>query len=330
VIQARDDRASYYFEQRWLYQDIGDFPRPQLEHIDYRNAGELKEKLETVLTAHNVSTPNRAEILEQFARLTQGETGRLLLAGLPYFGSRAEFATTGKWTGALLTAETRTPATAAFNEFCARGHALTQVQHLEPVIDDLARRLNFGQLTASASLREFLWNLFISTQNAVREVYGYDQSNYHPGNRIKPENHSTSWLKYITFEFRPSVPEPVCTFLEECVNRSEIHARIEADEKMALLLRVPLPLAGYEAFALSAAQHDSFSSFRNALVAALRTTPGLQQLASAAAFLALQDAADIPHRLYAWMDMFSRNDFMTANSFLLTLTSTNNRVTPNL
>lgn len=325
VIQARDDRASYYFEQRWLYQDISDFARPHLEDIAYRNHEELAAKLRAVLTAHNVSAPNTTEILEQFKNLKPGEKCQLLLAGLPYFGAPTEFASKGKWTGALLTSETRGPLTTAFNEFCARGHTATHVRHYGPIVDDLARRLAIGRLTCTDSLLRFLPNLFISTQNAVREVYEQDQSNYDQGGRPKPDNHSTSWLRYITFEFRPSVPEVVSNFLAECVNRSEVGAKIEEGADVALLLRVPLPLAGYEAFALTTLHSQAFYALRDGLLAVLQSATGLQQLTAAAAFLASHDLPEIPHRLYAWMHLFSRQDFMSANSLPLGTTQTNDQ-----
>jgi hypothetical protein len=146
--------------------------------------------------------------------------------------------------------------------------------------------------------------------------------NYLPWNRPKPDNHSTSWLKYITFEFRPTIPENVSEFLGECVNKSEILAKIEDGDAIALLLRVPLPLVGYEAFALTETQCTSFMALRDGLVASLKSTPGIQQLSTAAAYLAIKEAPEIHHRILHWVDMFSRTDFMDANSLSLQLNET--------
>ena len=63
VVQARDDRTAYYFEQRWLYQDISDFARPHLEYIDYRNSEDLLVKLKAQLEAHNVPEKYKQEYL---------------------------------------------------------------------------------------------------------------------------------------------------------------------------------------------------------------------------------------------------------------------------
>ena len=98
----------------------------------------------------------------------------------------------------------------------------------------------------------------------------------------------------MTFEHRPIIPEHVATFLAECVNRAEITSQLEERSDIALLLRAPMPLVGYEAFALTDQQCDSFMALRNGLVAELKSTPGIQQLAVAAAFLATQDAVHIP------------------------------------
>jgi superfamily II DNA or RNA helicase len=323
VIQARDDRTAYYFEQRWLYQDISDYARPHLEHINYRNSQDLLAQISAALISHNVPQKYKVEIFEQLKSATPGETFRLLLAGLPYFGETNDFATVSEWTGALLTSETRSLITSAFNEFCARGAALTQDQHLSPIIDDMARRFNLIDHPLVTSLVSFLHNLFISTQNAVREVYGYDKNNYLVGGRPQPDNHSTTWLKYITFEFRPTVPEAVTDFLVECANKTEILSKIEEGQDVALLLRVPLPLIGFEAFALTERQNLAFAALRDNLTALLRNTPGIQQLAVAAGFLAIQDAPEIPNRLMYWMDVFSRSDFMTDNSLSLRATDIN-------
>ena len=227
----------------------------------------------------------------------------------------------GQWVGALLTNETRSFITSAFNEFCSRGIALTQEQHLGPIVGDMMRRLGPSCHALGSTEMAFLHALFNSTQNAVREVYGCDQSNYMPGGRPKPDNHSTSWLKYVTFEFRPTIPEHVAVFLTECINRTEITSKLEESSDIALLLRVPMPLVGYEAFALTEKQYASFTALRDGLVTALKNTPGIQQLSVAAAFLATQDATEIPHRLMRWMDLFPRGDFMAANSLILQTTT---------
>ena len=229
----------------------------------------------------------------------------------------------GQWVGALLTNETRAFITSAFNEFCSRGIALTEEQHLGPIISDMVRRLGPSGRALPSTGMMFLHALFDSTQNAVREVYGCDQGIYMPGGRPKPDNHSTSWLKYVTFEYRPTIPEHVAAFLRECVNRVDITSKLEGSSDISLLLRVPMPLVGYEAFALTEKQYDSFMDLRGGLVASLMNTPGIQQLAVAAAFLATQDGTDIPHRLRRWMDMFSRTDFMENNSLSLQSTNTN-------
>jgi superfamily II DNA or RNA helicase len=317
VIQARDDRASYYFEQRWLYQDISDFARPQLLDVEYRNHVELITQLEAVLRAHNVADGTVASILTEAQRQTSGETCQLLLAGLPYFEQPADFVIKAKWTGALLGTQSKSLIVTAFNEFCSRGQALVEIEHLTPLVDDLARRLSLGRFELWQDLHPFVHNLFISTQNAVREVYGIDPANYVPGGRLKPENHSTSWLKYITFHHRPTLSQDVVAFLSECVNKAEIIPLLEGNTDVALLLRVPLPLVGFEAFALSKGQYDVFSSARVSLVSALQTAIGLQQLSSAAAFIATLNTPQLPYRLLQWIDMFSREDFFSDHSLYL-------------
>jgi hypothetical protein len=76
----------------------------------------------------------------------------------------------------------------------------------------------------------------------------------------------TSWLKYITLEYRPILPSALAEFLGDAVNRDEVASRYLAEpERWHLAVKVPLPLAGTIAFVLDGAQTAWFDQQRTEL-----------------------------------------------------------------
>ena len=43
MIQAADERIAYFFDHRWLYQDLSDFPRPQLLDVAFADPAEREQ-----------------------------------------------------------------------------------------------------------------------------------------------------------------------------------------------------------------------------------------------------------------------------------------------
>src|SRR5262249_53585066 len=91
VMQARNDSLAYYFDHRWLYQEISDELRPALVDISYGSLIELSERLAGLLDAHRVPVWNRDQVLHAANALSPGATCRVLLSGLPFFGDRTDF-----------------------------------------------------------------------------------------------------------------------------------------------------------------------------------------------------------------------------------------------
>ena len=108
VLQATNERLAYHFDYRWLYQEISDTLRPQLDTREYGSAGERERIIEAILAEHNVPAPLCTQMLASLSGVGTDAPVRLLLCGTPDFGSLERFATDAIWTGILETAENST------------------------------------------------------------------------------------------------------------------------------------------------------------------------------------------------------------------------------
>jgi superfamily II DNA or RNA helicase len=293
VVQARNDEIAYHFDQRWLYQEIDDLLRPELVDLDYRDVPDLSAQVTALAQAHNVDAASLSRLQAYAASVSPGETCRVFLYGLPYYGSTDRFATDARWGAILETPESSLTVRGVFNAFCALGADLS-----DPT-DFLAR-----ESAAHGFVKDFtpgsLWmqfaGLLTASYFAKREVFGpvpMEQIGVRPYRRAGP----TSWLKYVTLHYRPVVPTALRAFLEDCHNRLEIETAYLAAPHAYAAVKIPLPLAGAEAFLLDQAAFSELEDHIQALRHRLAAAVPREQFGLLAADLASADAVKSPLRL---------------------------------
>ncbi|MDB5875376.1 MAG: putative helicase, ATP-dependent [Ramlibacter sp.] len=293
VLQARNDSLEYHFDQRWLYQEISDLLRPQLIDIEYDNQSELQLKFAELLDRHNLDASAKQRMLEKVSAQQSGELCNLLLYGLPFFGPVSEFERSAKWGAVLETPGESARVRAVFNGFCEMGANVS-----DPSDFLLTQTSHHGfkrDLTASSVWRQ-LTGLLIASFFAKQEVYG-GSAEAAPGNRPARNNGATTWLKYVTFRFRPSTPLPVTLFLEDCHNKKELESSyLQSAELWRAMVKTPLPLGGFEGFLLRLETYETLVRLlEDARITLAACEPG-QQVGTLANLLS-STAEPLPNRL---------------------------------
>jgi len=308
VIQSADERMSYFFDHRWLYQDLSDFPRPQLLDREVSGPADRETQVRELLTAHAVPPDRVAEILTEINALPLAAEFQFLLVGEPYYKSPADFDRTSRWHVCVMTPATRAVYVEAYNELCALGRLAAENMPVH-LLRTIAQRHGVTKANAPASPWVLLFSMAQSLQNALMEVHGFDRENYHPGGRVRPVNGATSWLKYASFTHRPKLPQAVLDFTAEAVNADAVREDlILRPGHHAALVRQPLPIGAYEVFALTAAEFDSFNKLRADLLAKLGAIPGAQRWAEVRSWLLQQPQLTLPVRLYEFLGFLTRYD----------------------
>jgi superfamily II DNA or RNA helicase len=293
VLQARNDSLAYHFDQRWLYQEISDLLRPELLDIEYGSEDELRHKLASVLDKHRIDEATRRRIEDAVSNQKAGDHCNLFLYGLPFFGQLEQFDTAAKWGALLETASNSGRLRAVFNGFCEFG------AHLSDPSDYLATQAalhGFTRDLAPGSTWRQLSSLLTAAYFAKQEVYGSGATET-PGVRPARGNGATTWLKYVTFKYRPQVPAALAEFLTDCHNRRDLEAAYLANrEALSLAVKTPLPLAGFEGFLLDTSGTHALSASLEQLRLALSACEPQAQVGVLCAFLA-SSAVDLPNRL---------------------------------
>lgn len=293
VVQARNDDIAYHFDQRWLYQEIDDVLRPELLDVDYTDPIDLQAKITSTLAAHKVDPSSADRIKAHAEAMLPGDTCRLFLYGLPYFGSEDSFGVNARWGGILETPQSSLAVRSIFNAFCAIGADLS-----DPT-DFLARECpayGFAQDFTPGSLWMQFSGLLTAAFFAKREVYGpvsVEASKTRPYRRAGP----TTWLKYVTFHYRPNVPPPLAAFLEDCHNRMEVEAAYLVSPETHAAIKIPLPLGGAEAFLMDGVAFREFEREIQQLREKLADAKPGDQFGAIAAFLANAGCVKAPLRL---------------------------------
>lgn len=293
VLQARNDVLAYHFDQRWLYQEISDLLRPQLLDIEYGSEDELRLKLASVLETHRVDEASRQRIDEAVRQLKAGDHCNLFVYGLPFFGQAADFDTAARWGALLETVNNSTRLRAVFNGFCEFG------AHLADPSDYLAAQAGphgFTKDLAPGSIWRQLTSLLTAAYFAKQEVYGNTGSEA-PGARPPRGNGATTWLKYVTFRYRPQIPAVLADFLADCHNCRELEtAYLGARISHSLAVKTPLPLGGFEGFLLDAYGSQALTASVEQLRLALSACDPQAQVGVLSAFLT-SSAVNLPNRL---------------------------------
>jgi hypothetical protein len=303
VIQARhDDPLAYHIDEGWLYQEISDFLRPQLYDREYSSAEELAAAVRETLAAHRVRQVVVGRIMERLGEVAPGGTCRLLLTGLPYYGPPEAFEARSEW-GAVL----ETPLNSAafrhlFNTFSNVGASQADptgfLRHhgaLHGVHPDFQDGSDWRAYTDMLTAMYF----------AGEEVYRDGASSPNGQSRPFRKHRATTWLKSVTFRYRPSVPPSLAAFLADCFNRDQVIALyLQARERFAVAVKVPLPLGGGEALLLERLQADALHGVIEAARAALQAAGAPEQLGAYARFLAGLDGLPLPRRLVDRLDRY--------------------------
>lgn len=292
VLQARNDSLAYHFDQRWLYQEISDFLRPQLVDIDYQDMTGLKDELEACLTQHRVSGAIQRRILASVEELAPGERCRLLLAGLPYYGKTERFESDARWSAVLETPGSSDQVRDLFNTFSALGAELS-----DP--GDFLRK-HGARFALTTDFREgSAWrqynDMFSAMYFAQKELYGEGSNGPQGAGRPFRVHGATTWLKYVSFNYRPSVSPELSDFLRDCLNRDHLVSRYQQRPlQYGMVLKLPLPLNGCEGHLLTLEQAEILSGIvRGARELLAQTEPG-KQFATLAAHIASTPAVAIP------------------------------------
>jgi superfamily II DNA or RNA helicase len=296
VVQARNDSIAYHFDQRWLYQEIDDFLRPQLKDIEYGSIANLKEIANSIFQSHNVDAGVTTRMLRRIETIVPGETCRIFLYGLPYFGAEDKFETEARWSATLETADVSNMLRTLFNGFCALGADLSDPSDYL-VRDGVAHGV--VKDVAQGSRWMEMMGLLTASYFAKREVHGpapIESS----GSRPYRPNSATTWLKYVTLTFRPAVPAVLVDFLKDCHNAQQVEALyLERLTEHAAAVKVPLPLGGSEAFLLSTESKNELDTATSSLRTKLAAVEPQDQFGALAAFIAGAPYLGLPMRLLA-------------------------------
>jgi superfamily II DNA or RNA helicase len=302
VLQAKNELLAYHFDQRWLYQEISDYLRPQLVETEYSDLNQLRFTVDQLLVRHNVDPVIRGKVMQAASRVAPGEKCRLLLWGLPYFGAKEEFDTSAMW-GAMLEHEINGDAfRSLFNTFCGLGAHASDPR-------DFLRKYGpqFGitsDLSEGSEWRQYL-DMLTAMYFAGREIYGGAESIAYGSIRNHRSHGPTTWLKYVTFRYNPVVSSELLSFLQDCYNREAILGLYQADpDRQHLALKIPLPLGGAEAHLLDKGSAGEFTALCERIRTCLREAQAGEQFSILARLITELPGTNLPLRLISRIERF--------------------------
>lgn len=298
VVQARNDDLAYHFDQRWLYQEISDYLRPEIIDIDYASEDDLHARIAHVLGQHRVDGD---AILSASRRALFADTCRILLYGLPYAGAPADFDHTSRWGFFLETDASSQAFRHVFNSFCAQGADLSDPSHF---LTREAAPFGVHKDLRKGSMWRELMNVLTACHLAnseIRNPGGTSQSSSRPYRPHGP----TTWLKYVTFRFRPPLDTRLADFLEGCYNRSLAVSEYQRDpSRFAAAVKMPIPYEGFEAFLLSTHQAATLDTHIDSARTILHDAEPELRINKLAGYLAEAPSVDLPVRLLLRMEAF--------------------------
>jgi len=295
VVQAKNESLAYHFDQRWLYQEIDDFLRPELRDLDYESKEDLLAKARTVLASHRVDARQANRALARLESLLPGETCRLFLYGLPYYEALDRFHDDARWGSILETSENSHQIRSIFNEFCELGADLSDPSdflHKHGTSHGLGKDLTPGSRWMEMT------GLLTASYFAKREVHGPSAIDA-AGHRPYKQHGATTWLKYVSLTYRPAVPTALADFLRDCHNAVEIEAQyLQSPSAFHSIAKVPLPLSGSEAFLLDSGSSRELLELLEDLRQRLAQASPREQFGVLAAALASESRQCFPIRLH--------------------------------
>ena len=298
VVQARNDDLAYHFDQRWLYQEISDYLRPKIIDTEYGSEEELHARIGEVLARHGVDDDG---ILSATKRASFGGTCRILLYGFPYRGAATDFDDTARWGFFLETDASSLAFRHVFNSFCDQGAGLSDPS------DFLTREtahLGIPKDLQKGSMWRELMNVLTACHLANSEIRGPGGMAQSSSRPYRPHG-PTTWLKYVTFRFQPSLDTRLADFLEGCYNRDRaVSAYLQEPARYAAAVKMPIPYEGFEAFLLSTDQAATLSLHIDSARAVLRAAEPELRIHKLAGYFAEAPSVDLPVRLLLRMEAF--------------------------
>lgn len=319
VVQVRQSPLQYYFDQRWLYEDISDTLRPDLSDYAYSSLDDLRQQVQALLVKHNVKEKVAARIYAELATIDQTAPVQVMLSGYPYSGSPNRFATDAAWGAILVTPHERGRFLSLFNEISARSEDINDQ-------DAYLRRWLATDVSAGSLWRSY-GELIPAMEYARREL----QNIYYHGKdgRGHRSGHATTWLRYVTFRFRPSVPPDLDAFLTDCFNREKLLGTYIADPGLwGGVVRIELPVTSSEGLLLNHDQAEWFLTTQAELMKQLAKADRGDVLAALARWRTTVTTTPVPLRLVDNIQQFLRPE--TIHSYILLLDSHTHRVTGNV
>lgn len=111
------------------------------------------------------------------------------------------------------------------------------------------------------SLRKSYVDLITAMEYARREINQVPYAD--AAGRDYHKNRGTTWLKYVTLDFEPAVPEALQAFLADAVNKDEVIASYAQEPgRWSSAVRIELPLSGSLAWLLDDQQANWLSDAR--------------------------------------------------------------------
>lgn len=305
VVQAKNEKLAYHFDQRWLYQEISDYLRPELIDIDYASEEDLQQKVSELLDRHNVNAPLRESIEQSIKCVVPGETCRLLFYGFPYYEVAERFEELASWGSFHESPDNSVAFRGIFNAFCVLG------AHLSDPTDFLMRegaRFGVKRDLSLASMWTSMMKILTASYFAREEVYG-SQPMAKASRPMKSSQGPTTWLRYVTFHFRPELASELTDFLVDCYNRKKIIANyIDFPDRFSIAVKIPLPLDGHEAWLLTPDETRDFETCIKALREKLLDTRPADQFGVLAYYLASADHRRLPSRILVHAQAFLGTD----------------------
>ena len=280
---------------------------PQLEHHDYSTFEDLAEQVEAIVVASRMREPVAAAIRAELAGVAVGDTVSLLLTGLPYYGDVNAF-DEAEWSGLLSTPSTRSLFLRAFNDFSSFGAEVNDYK------DFLANYLQPDPAQGS------LWKRYVDMLHAMSYARWEISGETYDGASSRPfiPAVGTTWLRYLTFRYRPVVPPDLAWFFADACNRDELTAQYTRDPAgWNLAVKLPLPLAGTIGFLLTEDQASWLREQRQMLRDRLQMMSPSEYLGAVGAWRQVLDMAPIPVVLINYFERLLRADEFGTLSLLL-------------
>lgn len=272
VVQVDNPTLAYRFDQRWLYQEISDRVRPELEDHEYGSQAELLDFVAGQLARHNVSKIDATRALDVVAGLGPEDQPRLMFYGLPYFGRTSDFTSTAEWGVFVETRKNSAVFREAFNRYSETG-----VEPADPTEFMTAIRQSLGLMDGGSRLERDLVKLLTATYFARRET-AEAGGGAQRGRGYQPHG-ATTWLRYVVTRLVPDVPPAFTAFLADCHNKMDIAAEyLDEPTQYTRAFKIPLPVGGFEAGLLDASADRALSDWLDAQLNILRAVDPASQL----------------------------------------------------